>query len=306
MDKEIHCVIGAFGFTGKYIAKILLEKGHLVRTLTNSSKKFNPFGEKIEVFPLDFENIENYLKDSKVLYNTYWVRFNYRDKNLSFNYSKAIENTLKLFDSARKVGVRRVIHISITNPSEDSPFEYFRGKAILEKALINFGIPYAILRPSLIFGEEDVLINNIAWLLRKFPFFTIFGDGSYRLQPIYVEDLAKLAVEEGEKRENVIIDAIGPETFTFRELVEKIGEIIGKKRPIISVPDSIGYAIGLVMGKFLKDVLITKEEIKALKANLLYTGSKPLGRTKFTDWARENSKILGIKYSSELKKRYKI
>ena len=66
----------------------------------------------------------------------------------------------KLFEAAKKQGIKRIVHISITNPSEDSPFEYFSGKAKIEKALIEFGISYA-LRPAVLFGKEDILINNI-------------------------------------------------------------------------------------------------------------------------------------------------
>lgn len=306
MNEEIHVVTGAFGFTGKYIAKILLDRGVEIQTLTNSHPRENPFGEKIKVFPLNFENQENLVKSiegASVLYNTYWVRFNHKGKEVNFNHSLAIENTLKLLNSAKKAGIKRIVHISITNPSEDSPFEYFRGKAKLEKALINSGISYAILRPALIFGKEGILINNIAWILRKFPLFTIFGDGKYRIKPIYVEDLAELAVEMGKRNENCIIDAVGPETFTFKELVEKIGEIIGKKRPIIPAPDFIGYLFAFMMGKFLGDVPITKEEIKALKDELLYVDSKPTGKTKFTDWAKENANSLGMKYFNEIKRR---
>lgn len=306
MEKEIHVVTGAFGFTGKYIAKILLDKGIEIRTLTNSSPEENSFGEKIKVFPLNFEDQESLVESMKgvsVLYNTYWVRFNYKGKEANFNHSLAVENTLKLLNSAKEAGIKRIVHISITNLSEDSPFEYFRGKAKLEEAIINSGISYAILRPALIFGKEGILINNIAWLLRKFPLFAIFGDGKYRIQPIYVEDLAEIAVEMGKRNENCIVDTIGPETFTFKEMVEKIGEIIGKKRPIISVPDSIGYLSAFIIGKFLGDVVITKEEIKALRAELLYTDSDPVGKTKFTDWAKGNSNLLGIKYFSELKRR---
>ena len=79
-------------------------------------------------------------------------------------------------------------------------------------------------------AKEDILINNIAWSLRKFPVFPVFGDGQYRLQPIYVDDLAKLAVEQGHSAQRQIIDAIGPETFTYRGLVQELGAIIGKRR----------------------------------------------------------------------------
>jgi uncharacterized protein YbjT (DUF2867 family) len=299
---EIHIVTGAFGYSGKYIATSLIEAGYEVRTLTNSPNRANPFGNKIKATPYHFENYEKLvesLQGAHVLYNTYWVRFNYRD----FQYATAVRNTHLLFRAAKAAGVNRIVHISIANPSEDSPLEYYSGKAKLERALIESEISYAILRPTVLFGKEDILINNIAWMLRKFPVFGIFGDGNYRLQPIFVDDLAKLAIEQGRQTENVIIDAVGPETFTYREMVEMIGEIISKPRPIISIPDSIGYLISWVIGIFVNDVPITHDEIEGLKANLLFTTSTPVGSTKLSDWVIENSTTLGKRYTSELARR---
>jgi NADH dehydrogenase len=199
--------------------------------------------------------------------------------------------------------VPRVVHTSIANPSEDSPLEYYRGKGVLERALKESGLAYAILRPTVLFGEEDILINNIAWTLRKLPVFGVFGDGQYRLQPIYVDDFAALAVEQGRDHENRVIDAIGPETFTYRRLVEEIGHIIGAHRPIVSVPPAIGYAVGAVLGKLVGDVMITREEIKGLMADLLATSSPPAGQTKLTEWARQHADTLGKHYASELARR---
>ncbi len=298
----IHVVTGAFGYSGKYIARRLIDSECDVRTLTNSPNRANPFGDRVKAYPFNFDNPEKLiesLRGASVLYNTYWVRFNYP----GFSHSAAVINTLKLFDAAKKAGIKRIVHISITNPSPDSPLEYFRDKARLERALIESGLSYAILRTAVIFGKEDILINNIAFLLRKFPIFGVFGDGNYRLQPIYVDDLAKLAVEQGQKTENCVIDMIGPETFTYRDLVKEIGKAIGKKRPIISIPPSLGYLIGSIIGKVIGDVMITHDEIKGLMANLLCTNSSPAGQTKLTNWARENSSTLGIKYSSELARR---
>ena len=304
-SNEIRVVTGAFGFSGKYIAKRLLEAGYEVRTLTNSFNRKNPFEGKVKAYPFNFDNPEKLveaLKGASVLYNNYWVRFNYTN-NTTFTYSNAVENSIKLFKAAKKAGIKRIVHISITNPSGDSPFEYFSGKAKLEKVLIDSGISYAILRPAVLFGKEDILINNIAWFLRKFPVFGVFGDGNYRLQPIYVDDLAKLAVEQGEKTENIIIDAIGTETFTYRELVREIGKAIGKKRLIVSIPPSIGYLMGLLVGKILKDVTITHDEIEGLMADLLYTSSPPAGQTRLTDWIKKHSSTVGMHYSSELARR---
>jgi NADH dehydrogenase len=198
---------------------------------------------------------------------------------------------------------RAVVHTSITNPSEDSPLEYFKGKAVLERALKESGLSYAILRPNVLFGHEDILINNIAWTLRRLPVFGVFGDGQYRLQPMHVDDFAALAVEQGKDRANRLIDAIGPETFTYRHLVEEISHIIGVQRPIISVSPSIGYAVGAVLGKLVGDVLITHDEIEGLMADRLVTSSPPTGSTRLTDWARQQAHTLGKHYASELARR---
>lgn len=301
-EQEIHAVTGAFGYSGKYIAQRLLNRGHKVITLTNSLHKPNPFGERIQAYPFNFDNpvkLTRSLKGVTVLYNTYWVRFNHR----MFTHSSAVNNTITLFNSAREAGVERIVHVSITNTSKDSHLEYFSGKAKLEKALMESGISYSILRPSVIFGREDILINNIAWALRRLPIFGVFGDGKYRLQPIYVDDLAGIAVEQGRNRELTIIDAIGPETFTYRGFVEEIGRIIGKKRPIISVPPVFGYITGSIISKLVNDIFITREEIEGLMADLLYVNSPPAGKTKFTDWAGKHADSLGREYASELARR---
>ncbi|HEY3322112.1 MAG TPA: NAD(P)H-binding protein [Planctomycetota bacterium] len=301
-ESELHVVTGAFGYSGKYIAARLLTDGRRVRTLTNSTRRPDPFGGRVESAPLNFEQPERLaesLRGATVLYNTYWVRFNTK----MFTHAQAVENTLRLFEAAKKVGVQRVIHVSITNPKEDSPLEYFRGKARLERALVDSGMSYSILRPAILFGREDILINNIAWMLRHLPVIGIFGDGQYRLQPIYVDDLAMLAVEQGQDRAKRIIDAIGPETFTYRELVQKIGEIIGRKRPVMSVSPRVGYWASWILGKLLGDVIVTRDEIQGLMQGYLCTNSPPAGQTKLTDWARENASTLGKHYASELRRR---
>ncbi len=299
---EIHVVTGAFGFSGKYIARRLLDAGCQVRTITNSPDRANPFEGKVKAYPFNFDNPEKLLESlsgASVIYNNYWVRFNHPD----FTYAKAVDNSLKLFDAAKKAGIKRIVQVSITNPSENSRLEYFSGKAKIERALIESGLSYAILRPAVLFGKEDVLINNIAWFLRRFPVFGVFGDGNYRLQPIYVDDMAKLAVEQGQKTENCIIDAIGPETFKYRQLVEEIANAIGVPRPVILIPRAMGYLIGSFIGKIFGDVTITYDEIEGLMDDLLYTNSPPTGETRLTDWIKGNASTLGIHYANELARR---
>lgn len=299
---EIHMVTGAFGFTGKYIARELLSKGCQVATLTNSPNRKHDLPGDIQVEKFNFDRPEKLvvsLRNVSTLYNTYWVRFNHR----RFTHHDAVKNTLKLFAAAKEAGVKRIVHTSITNPSLDSELEYFKGKAVLEKALTESGIPCSILRPAVIFGDEDILINNIAWLLRRLPVFPVFGYGSYRIQPIHVRDFARLAVEHGQNSGNNILNAIGPETYTFRQLVEKIGDIIGVSKPIISVSPKIAYMTGVIISTLVRDVIVTREEIAGLMADLLYVDSGPTGTTKLSNWAQRNRDRLGKKYASEMARR---
>lgn len=301
-DRQLHVVTGAFGYSGRYITERLLRAGNRVRTLTNSPDREHAFGSRVEVHPFNFdhpERLASSLEGAQVLYNTYWVRFNHAD----FRYSQAVDNTRTLFTAARRAGVSRVVHVSITNPSEDSPLEYFRGKAFLERDLKESRLSYAILRPAVLFGNEDILINNIAWALRHLPIFGVFGPGHYRLQPIHVCDFADLAVAQGVERTDRIIDAIGPETYSYRELVQELARIIGVRRPVVSVPPPLGYAAGWLLGRLLGDIIITRDEVEGLMQGLLATESEPAGQTELSSWAREHAATLGRRYATELGRR---
>ncbi|MCF6227968.1 MAG: NAD(P)H-binding protein [Planctomycetes bacterium] len=178
MTEQLHVVTGAFGYSGKYLSRMLLKAGHKVRTLTNSPDREHDFGDSIEVHKFNFDDIDKLtesMRGAEVFYNTYWVRFNHSD----FKHSIAVENTLKLFEAAKNVGVKRIVHTSILNPDENSPLEYYSGKGRLERALKESGLSYAILRPTVLFGPEDILLNNIAWTIRKFPFVPMFGNVNY-------------------------------------------------------------------------------------------------------------------------------
>lgn len=296
-----NAITGAFGFSGKYITQRLLNKGERVMTLTNSPDRPNPFGHKVEVRPLSFDNKDQLVESLQgvdVLYNTYWVRFNHN----SLKHLDAVKNSLILFDAAKKAGVSKVVHISITNPDENSPLAYFRGKGILERELKASGLAYSIVRPAALFGDEGILINNIAWTLRKFPIFAVFGDPSqYHMCPIYVDDLAKIMIDEAETAENRTINALGPEDFTYRELVQMIGKTIGFQRPMMSMPPDLGYLSSRIIGFFMGDIFATREEIRGLMADLLHVkGEKPLGITALSQWVEEHANTLGVHYASEL------
>jgi NADH dehydrogenase len=297
-----HVVTGAFGLSGRCIARRLLALGHRVETLTNTRPAADPFNGAVRAHPLDFSNpaaLARPLEGADVLYNTYWVRFDHK----RFTHDEAVRNTRVLFEAARRAGVRRIVHVSITNPDANSPLPYFRGKAELERALAGSGVPHSILRPAVLFGDNAILLNTIAWMLRRLPVFGVFGDGRYKLEPIHVDDLAALAVEHGAAAGNICVDAKGPESFAYRDLVRAIGKAIGCGRPLISIPPWLGYAVGKLLGALTGDVVITREEIRGLMAGLLATDSPPNAPTRLTDWLAENTDVLGRKYQSELKRR---
>ena len=295
-------VTGAFGYSGRYIAKRLLEAGHEVLTLTNSLTRPNPFGKKVTASPFHFEEphkLGELLQGAHALVNTYWVRFDHR----LFTHEQAVANTKVLFSAAKQAGVKRIVHVSITNPDSTSDLPYFRGKAELEDFLRSLGVSYCILRPTVLFGKEDVLINNIAWSLRHLPVVGVFGAGDYRLQPIYVDDLAQAASERVSGDRDEVLEAIGPETFTYRELVARVGEEVGVQRPVISVSPWLGYWSCRLVGLFVGDVVITREEIRGLMEGRLYVDAPPLGSTKLTDWIKAHRDTLGRHYTSEMARR---
>ena len=302
-EASFSAITGAYGFSGKYIARRLLAMGERVVTLTGNPGRPNEFGNRVEARHLRFVDpgeLETSLRGAAVLYNSYWVRFDYGKQT----FARAVENTRVLIGAAKRAGVRRIVHISITNPAADSPLPYFRGKALLEDAIKSSGMEYAILRPAVIFGPEDILINNVAFFLRKFPLFAVPGNGEYELQPIFVDDLARLAVDASASPNSFVADAVGPERFRFNDLVAAVAASVGSRTKIIHAPAPLVLAALRVLGVFLGDVILTRDEVSGLLANLLVSAHPPTGTTRLTDWLREHAKSVGARYSSEVKRHY--
>ena len=296
-------VTGAFSYSGKYIAKRLLERGEEVFTLTNHPNRPDPFNGEIKAFPLNFANdaeLIQSLRGADVLVNTYWIRF---DKG-SNTQPKAVENTKILVDAAAKAGVKRIVHISITNPSPASHLPYFWGKAANEKAVVDSGMSYAILRPTVLFGKEDILINNIAWLLRRLPVFGLPGNGSYKLSPVYVDDLAQMAVDSVYRTDSYIWDAVGPDEMTFKQTVELIAKTIGISRPLMPLPPRMALLAAQILSFFVKDVMLTPEEVDGLMANLLISKEPARCKTSLRAWLEEHKTTVGKQYASELARHF--
>lgn len=297
-------ITGALSYTGKYATRLLLERGYCVRTLTNHPNRENPFGDRVQVFPYTFDHpdqLRKTLQGTSTFVNTYWVRFP-RGKA---TFETAVQNTRTLIAAAKEAGVERIVHVSIANPSPKSPLGYYRGKQEVEQAVIDSGLAYSILRPTVIFGPEDILINNIAWFVRRFPAFAIPGDGQYRIRPIFVQDMAKLLADAVEETGNTIIDAVGPETFSFEELVTLIARESGRSVPLVHLPASLAYVATLVAGRFVGDMVLTWEEYRGLMDGLLAPEGPSAGQTRLSQWLTENREQVGLRYASEIARHYR-
>jgi uncharacterized protein YbjT (DUF2867 family) len=303
-EGDFDVVTGATGYTGRYITRVLLSRGRRVRTLTGHPARKDPFGDQIETASFNFDrpdDLKRSLEGARALFNTYWIRF----PRAGQTFDTAVANTRIMLDAARAAGVRKFVHISVTNATESSPLPYFRGKAMVETAIRESALNYAIIRPALIFGVEDILLNNIAWLLRRVPFFAIPGRGDYRVQPISAADLGEIAVNAACESQSAVFDAVGPEIFSFDELVRMIASVVGRKSRIVHVDPRIAVAFAQIVGWFVRDVTLTHDEARGLMSNLLVTNSPPNAETRFSEWIRINADKIGVAYASELARHFR-
>jgi NADH dehydrogenase len=296
-------VTGAFGYTGRFITQRLLLSASVVRTLTNHPDRPNPFGERVEVAPLSFDDhpaLVASMRGVDVLYNTYWIRF----ERSGVTFDRAVRNTEHLVEAAAEAGARRIVHLSISNP-ESSSLPYFAGKARTERLVMESSLSYGIVRPTVLFGGGDVLINNVAWLVRRLPVFAVAGSGDYRIRPVHVDDVASIAVAAGQRADNVVLDAVGPEIYTFEELVRLIARTVGRRPMIVHVPSLVAVAAATMLGVVVRDVLVTRDELAGLMAELVATAGPATGAVPFGEWLARHADEIGREYASELLRYYR-
>jgi uncharacterized protein YbjT (DUF2867 family) len=301
---ETDLVTGAFSYSGSRIAELLLDCGREVRTLTHHPERQHPLRALVEAFPYRFDDpsaLARSLDGVSTLYNTYWVRFE-RGRT---TFAAAVANSRALFEAARRAGVARIVHVSIANPSIDSPLPYYRGKALVEQALGASQVPHAIVRPTWFFGGRDILTNNIAWVVRHMPVFVVPGDGQYLVQPIHVDDFAQICLRAARRDTDEMTDAAGPDTMTYEQLVRAVRNALGRRTPILHAPPAAVAALSRALGVFVRDVVLTDDEIRGLTAGLLVSRQPALGRVSFLEWLKENASTLGRAYANELNRHFR-
>lgn len=302
-ETPLDAVTGAFSFTGRAIAARLLAEGRDVVTLVRRDAP-NPFGPRIRIAPFtldDPERLAASLAGVDTLYNTYWIRF----ERGAMTFERAVAGTLRLIAAARRAEVRRLVHVSVVNASETAPTAYFRAKAHAEGHVRESGLSYAIVRPTLTYGSGDILVNNLCWVLRRFPAFAVPGDGHSRLQPVHVDDVAAIAVDAGRQTTDLTTDAAGPETLIFDDFVRLLASAVGRRVRLVHLPPELAWAGSQVLGLLVRDVMLTRGEITELMTSLLVSRTPPRGKIGFHDWVMEEAPQLGRHYHSELDRHFR-
>jgi NADH dehydrogenase len=299
-------VTGAFGYTGSRIAERLLASGRAVRTLSRRSGEGHPLAARIERVAYDFGDaaLARSLVSVDTVYATYWMRFPRGGQT----WREMVANVGRLGRAAKAAGVRRLVYVSVANARHDSSTAYFRAKAAAEDELREASggeLSLAIVRPTLLYGPTDILINNMAWTLRRLPVFGIPGDGRYRVQPVLVDDVADLAVRLGAASDPADVDAAGPETFTFNELAHVVRSAVRSRALLVHMPPPLVLATTRAIGVGVRDVILTRDEIRELMESLL-VGRDSAGTcpTRFSDWLAANEEVVGRRYSSELARNF--
>jgi uncharacterized protein YbjT (DUF2867 family) len=302
--RSFDVVTGAFSFTGGFIARRLMAQERRLKTLTNHPNREGAEDIKADIAPLQFadrEALVESLRGGDVLYNTYWVRFHYG----KVRFGEAVANTRILMGAARDAGMRKVVHISVSNPSEDSPLDYYAGKARAERAVRESGLAWAIVRPTLIFGVGDILINNIAWLLRRLPIFGIPGRGDYRLQPVAGEDVAAIATWAAEQTDNVTVDAAGPDIIYYSEMVESIAIAVRRHPRFLYLSRRNTLRAIRLLNRVVRDVVLNEPELEGLMQELLVSHERPRGTLRLDNWLLTHADTLGTRYASELDRHWR-
>lgn len=295
-------VTGAFGNIGGAIAERLLSNGRSVRTLTGSRVAGK---QAIDVRPFEFDDpaaVRGAFEGVNTFYNTFWVRTGDR----SGQYDLAIERSRILIEAAAVAGVERIVQMSVIKPSPESPYAYFRAKAEVERLARSTGVPVACVRPALVFGPDAPLFENLAWILRRAPLFGVAGDGSYRVRPVHVDDVADLCVDLGSRSNDVTVDAVGPERPTYIDMVRALRDAIGCRTRIVRMNPRLVLASSRIMGIVLKDDLVTRDELLSTMEGIADSDEPATGSVLLSEWLRTEGPELGLRYHNERRRRARL
>ena len=260
-------VTGATGFVGRHVVPCLVESGHAVRILARGPVRQHllPDGVEVSYASLtDQEGLEAALSGIDAVVHLVAI---IRERGEATFDSVNHLGTARLVKAALSAGVSRFVLMGAIGAVDDPRFPYLQSKWRGEQALIQSGIPYTILRGSIIFGEGDEFINTLGGLVRVFPLVPVIGGGNVRFQAVHVEDVAHSIARtlELDETKNRIIEIGGPEHITYDGILDTIVETYGCKRWKLHLPIGLMRPLVKLMEKLLPHPPATSQQLSMLE-----------------------------------------
>lgn len=263
------CVIGGSGFVGRHIVHLLTARGVRVRVPTRSRERAKdlillPTVEVVEADVHDPAALAGLLTGMDAVINLVGILHEIRGGDFQRVHA---ELPGKVVDAARAAGVPRLLHMSALHAAPDGPSRYLRTKGEAERRVRESGLDWTMFRPSVIFGREDSFLNLFAGLLRALPVVALAKPNA-RFQPVFVEDVGRAFVQSLDLPETIgrSYDLCGPKVYTLRELVEYVGGLIGRQRPIIGLGDGLSHLQAFAM-ELLPVKLMTRDNLDSMKVD---------------------------------------
>jgi len=279
MDIASICMIGGSGFVGRAIAEQATERGVRVRVLTRSPQRARsltvlPTVELMAGDPHDEGALARACEGMDAAINLVGILHESRAQSFTAVHA---ELPRKLAQACRAGGVQHLVHVSALGASEKAPSRYLRSKAAGEAALrlATGAVPWTLLRPSVIFGEEDRFLNTFAALLRIFPVVPLAGAHA-RFQPIWVEDVARccMAILGNARAFGQTYELCGPRAYTLAELVRLVADTLGLHRTVVALPGPIAQLQAFVF-EHLPGKLITRDNLRSMGVDNVCSGRLP-------------------------------
>ena len=303
-------ITGAWSYSGRHVARRLLDRGDTVLSLTNHpAPDPHLFQGQVKAVPFDFTpgRLAAHLAEIDVLACAYWTRHNrppVGHRGPWMSHAEATQRSQALIREAKTAGVRRLVWTSIANPGLDADLPYYQGKARVEAAVRSSGLSYGILRPACFFGPGGILLENVAWAVRRLPVFPLPAAAApFHVRPIHVEDYADLVAEAVHSQETFVRDAAGPDRVEFAALVRHLSAVMGSRTRLVSLPLPVCHLLYAAASRVMGETILTLDELKGLSRNRLDSREDPAGSISLLAYVAANAGTLGRRFLREPRRR---
>ncbi|MCK5125484.1 MAG: complex I NDUFA9 subunit family protein [candidate division Zixibacteria bacterium] len=262
-------VLGASGFIGSSLVLYLMQLGNKLHLLINETDPgITSLRGQVQTFNGSINNIDalnSCFEGCDAVYHLVGIIAETRSKSFQ---KTVIEGTQDVVRAAKNAGVKKIYYLSALGAEENADSKYHQSKWYVEQAIIESGLDYTIFRPSVVFGPGDKFINQIIKMVRYSPLIPVIGDGLYKLQPVYVEELCAVMADAARRTESSkqIYEIGGAEQLTYMEIVDIIKRVTGIKKTAMHIPVSLMKTVAMFMELVLKPAPLTIDQLKMMAA----------------------------------------